>query len=162
MRYEDYLLVIYELVRFDGYTRVKDIADAMGVRPASVTEMLKKLSRMGYVNYVKRHSVRLTERGKQEAERILERRETLVKFLLSIGVPEEIALKDACLIEHTLNPRTVRQLKNFVRFIESSPRGVPKWLDHFRMYCETGTYPCVLTESNVKGMTGKIATNGRH
>ncbi len=142
MRHEDYIRAIYELSRNKGFTRVKEISSELGVKPSSVTEMLKKLSDMGYVLYVKRLFVRLTEKGQQEAERIIERHETLVKFLRAIGVPEDVALKDACVIEHTLHPMTVRQLKNFVKFIENSPRGTPIWLNHFLEYCETGSHSC--------------------
>ncbi|WP_456478821.1 metal-dependent transcriptional regulator [Geoglobus ahangari] len=142
MRHEDYIRAIYELSREKGYTRVKEISSELGVKPSSVTEMLKKLSDMGYVLYVKRLFVRLTDKGQQEAERIIERHKTLVKFLRVIGVPEDVALKDACVIEHTLHPVTVRQLKNFVKFIENSPRGEPIWLSHFWEFCETGNHSC--------------------
>ncbi len=141
-RYEDYLKVIYELSRDKGYARVKEIANALKVKPPSVTEMLKKLASEGLVHYEKRLFVRLTEKGEKEALKVIERHETLVKFLVTIGVPEEIARRDACVIEHSLHPYTVKQLKNFVRFVEFSPRKEPRWLLHFKEFCEKGSHPC--------------------
>ncbi len=140
-RAEDYLEVIHELSMEKGFTRVKEIARKLGVKPATVSEMLEKLSREGYVIYRKRLFVALTKRGEEVAKSVKERREILVKFLTALGIPKEIAEKDACTIEHVLHPETVKQLKNFVRFIEESPAN-PKWLEHFREFCRKGVHPC--------------------
>jgi len=104
--------------------------------------MMKKLSKLGYTEYRKRLFVTLTEKGRKVAESIIERKEMLVKFLITLGIPKHIAEKEACIIEHTLNPVTVKQLKNFVKFVESSPEINPKWLRHFREFCEKGVHPC--------------------
>ncbi len=142
-RIEDYLQTIYELTAEKGYTRIKEIAEKLKVKPASVSEMMQKLAKKGYVIYEKRLFVALTEKGKKVAEDIRERREILVKFLVTIGVPKEIAEEDACIIEHALHVETVNQLRNFVKFIENSPEVNPKWLQHFREYCKTGVHPCL-------------------
>jgi DtxR family Mn-dependent transcriptional regulator len=141
-RAEDYLEAIYELCLQRGYTRVKDIARRLNVKPATVSEMLEKLSKEGYVIYRKRLFVTLTEEGKAVAQSVKERREILVKFLTTLGVSKDIAEKDACTIEHVLHPETVKQLKNFVKFIEDSPVLNPMWLEHFKVFCETGIHPC--------------------
>jgi len=140
-RFEDYLETIYELCKDKGFTRVKEIANALKVKPATVSEMLEKLSKEGYVIYRKRLFVTLTEKGKNIAMDVKERREILVKFLTALGVPRDIAESDACTIEHVLHEKTVNQLKNFVKFIEESPI-YPKWLKHFEEYCKTGVHPC--------------------
>jgi DtxR family Mn-dependent transcriptional regulator len=140
-RTEDYLEAIYELSNQKGFTRVKEIAEKLNVKPATVSEMLEKLAREGYVIYRKRLYVALTDRGKEVAKSVKERREILVKFLITLGVPKNIAEKDACTIEHVLHPETVKQLKNFVKFVEECPFD-PKWLKHFREYCKSGVHPC--------------------
>ncbi|WP_457550098.1 metal-dependent transcriptional regulator, partial [Archaeoglobus sp.] len=71
-----------------------------------------------------------------------ERREILVRFLVMLGVPKDIAEEDACTIEHVLHPETVKQLKNFVKFVEECPVLDPKWLKHFKEFCKTGVHPC--------------------
>ena len=140
-RTEDYLEAIYQLSLDKGYTRVKEIASRLNVKPASVSEMMSKLAKEGYVVYEKRLFVTLTEKGKKVAESVRERREILVKFLVTLGVPRHIAEEDACIIEHVLHPETVTQLKKFVRFVEESPIN-PKWLSHFKEFCQSGVHPC--------------------
>lgn len=140
-RAEDYLEAIYELCRDKGFTRVKEIASYLNVKPATVSEMLNKLSKEGYVVYRKRLFVKLTEKGIKVAEDVRDRRKTLIKFLTALGVPKEIAERDACTIEHVLHESTVNQLKLFVKFIEESPI-YPRWLEHFKEFCKTGKHPC--------------------
>ena len=141
-RAEDYLEIIHELSKERGYTKIKDISERLKVKPASVSEMVSKLSKQGYVVHGKRLFVGLTPKGREVAESVKERREVLVKFLTTLGVPKKIAEEDACVIEHVLNPETVKQLKNFVRFVETSPAISPRWLEHFREFCRRGTHPC--------------------
>ena len=156
-RGEDYLEVIYELCRENGFTRVKNIAERLNVKPATVSEMLKKLSKEGYTIYKKRLFVALTEKGKEIAKDVRERREILVKFLTTLGIPKDIAEKDACTIEHVLHSETVKQLKNFVKFIEECPAINPKWLEHFREFCRTGVHPCDRAKvENSKILNAKI------
>ena len=142
-RSEDYLEAIYSLSRKKGYEKVMELAESLGVKPASVSEMLDKLSKEGYVIYKKRMHVTLTDKGVEAARKVREKRDILIKFLTAIGVPEEIAESDACALEHVLHPQTLRQLRNFVRFIESSPAVNPRWLEHFREFCRTGKHPCL-------------------
>jgi len=143
-RAEDYIEAIYELSKEKGFARVKEIASALGVKPATVSEMLENLSEDGYVIYRKRFHVMLTEKGLELAKAVRDRREILVKFLTTLGVSKEVAEKDACTIEHVLHPETVEQLRNFVKFIEESPAVNPRWLEHFREFCRTGKHPCNL------------------
>jgi len=139
---EDYLVKIYELSEDKGYTRIKEISEEMKVKPASVSEMMRKLSKLGYIEYRKRMFIKLTEKGKEVAESIIEKRKLLIKFLITLGIPKHVAERDACLIEHVLNPETVKQIKNFVKFVENSPKVNPKWLKHFKEFCEKGVHPC--------------------
>ena len=140
-RTEDYLEAIYELSNERGFTRVKEIAKKLGVKPATVSEMVEKLAKEGFVIHKKRLYVALTEKGREVAKSVRERREILVRFLMMLGVPKKIAEEDACTIEHVLHPETVKQLRNFVRFVEECPLD-PKWLKHFEEFCKTGVHPC--------------------
>ncbi len=141
-RTEDYLEAIYELSNKRGFTRVKEIAKKLRVKPATVSEMLGKLAKEGYVVYKKRLYVALTEKGKEIAKNVRERREILVRFLVMLGVPKEIAEEDACAIEHVLHSETAKQFKIFVKFVEECPAFNPKWLKHFKEFCKTGIRPC--------------------
>lgn len=141
-RAEDYLRGVYEIVERKGYARIKDIARELGVQPSTVVEMIKKLDHRGLVVYEKYGSVTLTPRGKEIARAIRERHETFKKFLEIILVPKDIALKDAHVLEHQLDPKTILQFARFVEFIASAPkhpRFVGRWLEQFKSYCEKET-----------------------
>jgi len=137
---EDYIEAIYTLITQRGYVRVKDIAGELAVRPPSVSEMLRKLRDKKLVNYEKYSGITLTKKGKKIGKTIKTRHNTIKKLLQIIQVPEEIAEKSACEMEHHLDPETIEQLTKFVEFVEGAPPN-PKWLEHFRIYCEKGEVP---------------------
>jgi DtxR family Mn-dependent transcriptional regulator len=138
---EDYLEAILSIAERKGYTRVKDIASALDVKPPSVVEMLRRLNDMDLVDYQKYEGVQLTPRGAEIARVVKDRHETIRAFLEILKVPEKIADKDACIIEHDLEPETIGQLKKFVQFVKSAP-DYPQWLEHFELFCATGKHPC--------------------
>jgi len=138
-RSEDYLRGLYEIIERKGYARIKDIARELGVQPSSAVEMMRKLDGKGLVVYEKHGAVTLTPEGEELARAVRERHETFKKFLEIILVPEDIALKDAHVLEHRLDPKTILQLTRFVEFITSAPthpRFVRRWMEQFRSYCE--------------------------
>ena len=138
-RSEDYLRGLYEIIEQKGYARIKDVARELNVQPSSAVEMMKKLNRKGLVVYEKYGGVTLTPEGEEIARTIRERHDTFKKFLEIVLVPKEIALKDAHVLEHRLDPKTILQLTRFVDFITSAtkhPRFVGRWIEQFRLYCE--------------------------
>ncbi len=137
---EDYLRAIYDLTEEKGYATVSDIALKLHVRPPSVTDMVKKLSRDDYVVYTAYKPIILTEKGKKAAEDMSHKHIVLRDFLKIIGIDEEIAEEDACGIEHHLHKDTINRLTKFVEFVEKAPRH-PRWLEHFEDYIETGELP---------------------
>ena len=56
---EDYIEVIYSLVKNKGYARSADIAEKLEVYPSTVTKMLKKLDVEGYIVYEKYRGIAL-------------------------------------------------------------------------------------------------------
>lgn len=138
---EDYIKAINQLIEKQGYARIKDIAEELNIKPPSVSEMLKKLQKDRIVNYEKNHPVRLTSKGVKIAKQITEEYETLTTLLVNLLVPENIALEDACNMEHNLHEETVIQLKRFVKFIKDFA-DKPKWLVHFKEFCDTGHFEC--------------------
>lgn len=138
---EDYLRVIYDISVKNGYARVADIAERLEVKPSSVTEMIKKLASKNLVVYKRYRAVTLTEEGRKIGEALKERYNALVELLRVLQVPEEIALDDACKMEHELHPETITQLKKFMYFLKSCPKETPRWIEHFIYYSKTGDYP---------------------
>ncbi|MEA1993880.1 MAG: iron dependent repressor, metal binding and dimerization domain protein [Euryarchaeota archaeon] len=136
---EDYLKTIYVLTEEKDVTRISDLSLALDVQPPSVTEMIQKMDRRGFVSHEKYRGVRLTEKGKKLAKSVKTRNKTLLDFLTIIGVNEKTAKEDACEMEHELNPTTMDCLTGFVKFVQSSPKN-PRWLNHFKYYRKTGKH----------------------
>ena len=140
-REEDYLEAIYNIIREKGYARTTDIANRLGVTPSSVSEMLQKLDSKGLIEYRKYEGTILTRRGQKVAEAVKGRHDALLELLKILQVPESVADKDACTMEHNLDPITIIQLKKFINFVKNSPKGMPEWLEHFKIYSKTGRFP---------------------
>jgi DtxR family manganese transport transcriptional regulator len=117
-RMEDYLEVIYELLQQKGYATTIDIAQYLNVSSPSVTNMVKRLDKSGYLKYEKYRGICLTQGGIDVAMSIHRRHSLLAEFLKMIGVDKEIANKDAEGIEHHLHPETLKKLEEFVKTIK--------------------------------------------
>ena len=115
---EDYLERILLLSQKDGHAHVTEIADLLGINKASVTEMVSKLKANGFVEYEKYGPITLTEKGRKIAIKVKERHDVLRAFLILIGVNEENASKDCCVMEHNLSKETVDKLKLFIKFLK--------------------------------------------
>ncbi len=113
-RMEDYLEVIYELIKKKGYATTVDISKYLNVSSPSVTKMVQKLDESGHLNYEKYRGIVLTEEGTSIAASMHQRHNLLVEFLKMIGVKDDIANSDAEGIEHHLHPETLKKLTDFV------------------------------------------------
>ncbi len=122
---EDYLEAILNVTLEKGYARTKDVARELDLSPSSVVEMFRKLNGMGLVEYRRYEGVVLKPAGREVAEAIKSRHDTLKEFLKIIQAPEKIAEFDACYIEHELHPTTIRQIRVLVEALRSEP-GIPE------------------------------------
>jgi DtxR family Mn-dependent transcriptional regulator len=118
---EDYLEAILNASLEKGYARTKDIARELCLQPPTVVEMVQKLDRMGLIVYRKYDGVTLTPEGRKIAVVIKDRHETIQMFLELFKVPEAIASKDACMMEHELTPDTIGQIRMFFSFLKENP-----------------------------------------
>lgn len=116
---EDYLEMAYRLSKGKGYTRIGDLANALNVQPPSVSKMVQKLAELSYLKYEKYGLVELTEDGKQIGYYLLNRHETIEKFLRLIGVKNSI-LEETEKIEHSINKETLEQIRKLVKFMEKN------------------------------------------
>lgn len=111
---EDYLerILMLQEKRKKNDIRAIDIAKDMSFSKASVSVALKKLKEQELINVEPHTSViTLTDKGYEIANKIYERHKLISKWLLDLGVSEEIAARDACLIEHDLSDETFAILK---------------------------------------------------
>ncbi len=112
---EDYLKSIYILSITKREVRVSDIANYMNVRLPSVSEALKKLKDKGLIVYDRYSSISLTSKGYEIARNIVKRHQLILYFLQNIlGLPPDIASKEACIMEHFISDETIRRLSIFI------------------------------------------------
>ena len=112
---EMYLETIYLLKQREGCVRVKDIAELMKVKAPSVHEALHHLTDSGHIRHEHYKPVGLTELGEKEAEKLFNKHKLLTKFFSDVlGVSQEIAEKDACIIEHYLSDETISKFMEFL------------------------------------------------
>ncbi len=140
VRWEQYVETIDEIQQNKGYAKVKDVANALQVGLPTVTEMFQKLGEAGLINYERYSGVTLTGEGQVMADELARKHETLKEFLTILGVPDEAADSDACIMEHSVSPETIDRLTRFVDFVKLPEEG-PLWLQHFREFYETGRTP---------------------
>ncbi len=100
---EDYLEQILMLLEQKGHARSTDIAAGLNVTKPSVSVAMKKLRENKYITMAEDGLISLTDKGYAIARRIYDRHKALTKYLVQLGVPEEIAREDACKIEHDLS-----------------------------------------------------------
>jgi Mn-dependent DtxR family transcriptional regulator len=114
-RMEDYLEVIYELIKQKGYATAVDISESLNVSSPSVTKMLQRLDESKYLRYEKYRGINLTNEGISVAKNIREKHHLLAEFFKMIGVDENTANIDAEGIEHHLHPETLKKLQQFIK-----------------------------------------------
>jgi len=134
---EDYVELVYNLEKIKSPVHTSDVANALNINPASVTEIFHKLCDEGYINYEKYSGVSLTNKGKKIAIKTKEKHNALKEFLELLGVDKKTAEEDACEMEHFLHPKTMDTIIKFVEVVNNC--GVtPFWLDRLKTYVKTG------------------------
>ena len=137
---EDYLKAIYKIVKRRGFARSVEISEMLDVKPASVTDMLKKLQSKGFIIYEKYRGILLTPRGKEIAEKLYEREKVIEEFFRIFGVQEENAEIMANKVEHYIDDESFERIEKFVAFVRSFMSN-PRWLEHFDEFLKTGKLP---------------------
>jgi len=107
---EDYLEVIYELIKWKGYAKVKDIAKILNVKSSTVSKMLNVLSQKNLVVYEKYGGIVLTENGIKVAEEIIKKHKIIFDFLILLKVNSEEANIEAETIEHVISENTINKI----------------------------------------------------
>ena len=111
---EDYLETILMLSEVKPVVRSVDIANELGYKKSSVSVAMKNLRERGHITVTDEGYIYLTETGKQIADMIYERHKLISEWLMKLGVPKEIALDDACKVEHDLSTESFDAIKKYV------------------------------------------------
>jgi Mn-dependent DtxR family transcriptional regulator len=108
---DDYLEQILHLIEEKGYARAVDISTNLGISQASVTNMLRKLDAEGLVKHERYRGTVLTDNGHRIARAIVERHETLTRFLRLFGLEEETIYRDVEGMEHHVSRPTLEVIR---------------------------------------------------
>ena len=112
---EDYLEAILMLQERTGAVRSVDVANLLEFTKASVSVAMKKLRENGYVELDQEGFLLLTQTGREIAARVYDRPRVLTDFFVSLGVSPEVAVRDACKVEHDLSQETFEKLQAAAR-----------------------------------------------
>lgn len=118
---EDYLERILELINSKGYARVVDIAAALKISQASVTNMIQRLDAEGLLKYEKYRGLILTAAGKNLARKIAHRHKLLTDFLTLLGLDQRIIYHDVEGMEHHVSPPTLRAIEALTAQLRRRP-----------------------------------------
>ncbi len=108
---EDYLEAVLVLQQKHGYIRCVDVAGYLGVTKPSVSRAVKELSKKKCLLKKDDGTLSLTEQGWQIAQQIYEKHQFFTKQLIEAGVPRDIAVQDACRLEHVISETSFNKLK---------------------------------------------------
>lgn len=128
---ENYLKRIYILTSEFGRARMSDIAKTMGRSLSSTSEAVKRMAEEGFLSHEKYGKITLTNKGKQVAERVHDNYTSLHSLLHSLGIPDKVAVLDACSMEHSISKTTIDTINQFVEYIEDNPEG-KKLMEYFK------------------------------
>ena len=110
---EMYLETILILSKKLSSVRSIDIGEYMGYSKPSVSRAVGLLKSGGFITVDADGFITLTDSGLEVAERIYERHTWIADFLVSLGVPQDIATQDACRIEHVISAESFAAIKDF-------------------------------------------------
>ena len=117
---EMYLEAILVLSQKTPFVRSVDVGEYLGYSKPSVSRAMGLLRKGGLIVMERDGGLYLTEEGRAIAEKIYERHTVLSQVLMGLGVPEKVAVEDACKIEHDISDVTFEIIKQHITAYEAS------------------------------------------
>jgi DtxR family Mn-dependent transcriptional regulator len=119
-----YLITVYRLREQGNPVPMPLLVDEMGLTPASINEMCRKLEKEHLLNYIPYSGVNLTARGEELARDILRKHRIWEVFLVgNLDFDFEEAHKIACQLEHYTPGDLADRLEEFLEYPQVNPRG---------------------------------------
>lgn len=125
---QNYLKTIYNQTRTGQPTSTLALAEALEIRPASVTNMLQKLAKAypELVTYRKHYGISLTPEGEREALRVIRHHRLIEQFLYQIlDYPLDKIHPEAERLEHAVSPYFIDRLAQLLQEPVFDPHGHP-------------------------------------
>jgi len=127
---EDYLKVVYELQYEQGqpWATTSAVAQALGLAPASVTEMMKRLAAADppLLEHQPYRGVRLTTAGERAALQLIRSHRLVEQFLAEVlGYGWDEVHEEAHRLEHAVSPELAERIAEYLGQPDSDPHGDP-------------------------------------
>lgn len=125
---ENYLKSIFRLSQMPDGKKISTsaIAESLGNNPASVVDMIRKLSDKQLIEYDKKKGVKLTPQGQKDAIQIVRRHRLWEVFLLEkLGYRWDEIHDIAEELEHIKHHDLADRLESFLEYPEYDPHGDP-------------------------------------
>jgi DtxR family transcriptional regulator, Mn-dependent transcriptional regulator len=123
---EDYLKAIYKLDQKTGGASTTKLAEEMDVSSASVTNMIKRLAKMGLVEYQSYRGAKLTETGKKIALEVIRHHRLLELYLMEMmGYSWDEVHDEAEKLEHHISEQFEDKIAELLDHPTHDPHGDP-------------------------------------
>jgi Mn-dependent DtxR family transcriptional regulator len=129
---EDHLERISELLAATGQARVSDIAESLGLKRSTVSNMVRRLAERGYVEHEPYRGLALTAEGRAVARHVRKRHEILTALLEQLGLKASAVQAEVEEIEHHLSPATLALFGSLVEFWRRQPARLDEFLKFHR------------------------------
>ena len=119
---ENYLKNIYELGATEKKVTTTLLAAKLKISPASVTDMVKRLSKKGFLRHVPYQGVEVTEKGKRSALKIIRKHRLWEMFLVEIlHFSWDKIHEEAEEFEHIMSERMEEKVDEVLGYPEGRP-----------------------------------------
>jgi len=120
---EEYLETIYRLNEKGKELTTTNISRMLKVAPSSVTEMLQRMEKEGYIKYEPYRGTALTRKGREIGKKVVKRHRIIEKFLDIIGLQKDMIHEEACKLEHAISDEVEKAIDKNIGYPEESPTG---------------------------------------
>jgi DtxR family Mn-dependent transcriptional regulator len=121
---EMYLKTIYGIIEDNIPPRITEISRILGIAPASVSEMLEKMGKLGLIVHVRYGKISLTKKGMKLASCVVRKHRILERFLHDVLKLNDVK-PQACKLEHAISGEAVNRLCVMIGCPKKSITGKP-------------------------------------
>jgi DtxR family Mn-dependent transcriptional regulator len=124
---EDYLKTIYGISSGNGdLVSTTVVAEKLDVSKAAASEMAKKLSERGLINYARYKGIKLTDKGETAALKVIRRHRLWELFLMNeLGLSWSEVHDEAERLEHQTSEFLINKIDQYLDYPEFDPHGDP-------------------------------------
>ncbi len=123
---EDYLKAIFQISRHRGRATTRDLAHHFGVKPATVTQTLRRLAQLRLVEYTPYRGAVLTETGRRIALEVIRHHRLVERYLHEVlGLPWHRVHQEAERWEHVISEEVEQRMAEVLGHPDRDPHGAP-------------------------------------